>query len=610
MTSVSLDLGSLAARYATGALTPAAVAEEVLDRIAARGSDGVFITVAARDRVLEAARSAARRRAAGETLPLYGIPFAVKDNIDVAGLPTTAACPAFAYTPAADAPVVARLMAAGAVLLGKTNLDQFASGLVGVRSPYGVPGNPFDARYIAGGSSSGSAVAVAAGLASFALGTDTAGSGRVPAAFNNIVGLKPSRGLLSTTGVVPACRSLDCVSVFALTTADAALVADVARGFDGGDPFSRPEADALRFAPLPAPPHFRFAVPAARDLEFHGDEQARKMFARAVEIMRGLGGEPVEIDFAPFREAAGMLYGGPFVAERLEAAGRLLAEAPDALIPPLRAILADAPRWDARAAFAARARLRLLARQAGAAWAAADVLLVPTAPTIYRIAEIEREPLSLNATLGIYASFVNLMDLAAVAVPGGFRDDGLPAGVTLVGPRDSDGRLAGFAARLHAATSTRMGATPWPLPPAPGDGAPALEPGFIPLAVAGAHLSGEPLNHQLTDLGARFVRATTTAAAYRLFALPATTPPKPGLVRVPSGETGGAAIAVEVWALPAAAFGTFVSRVPAPLCIGSLELADGARVSGFLCEGHATIGARDITSFGGWRSFVHDARKG
>jgi allophanate hydrolase len=606
-TGPSLDLPSLAEGYASGALTPTGVAEAVLDRIAARGraiDDGVFITVAARARVLEAAREVERRRAAGEALPLYGVPFAVKDNIDVAGTPTTAACPAFAHTPAADAAVVARLGAAGAIVVGKTNLDQFATGLVGVRSPYGIPRNPFDERYIAGGSSSGSAVAVAAGLVSFALGTDTAGSGRVPAAFNNIVGLKPSRGLLSTTGLVPACRSLDCVSVFALTVADAARVADLARGFDAADPYSRPEADTLRFAPLPAPPRFHFAVPAARDLEFCGDERARTAFARAVAYMEGIGGAATEIDFAPFREAAGLLYGGPFVAERLEAAGRLLAESPDALVAPLRAILADAPRWDARSVFAARARLRLLARRAGAALAAVDCLLVPTAPTIYRIAEIEAEPLALNATLGIYASFVNLLDLAA-GVPAGFRDDGLPAGVTLVGPRDADARLGGIAARLHAATSARMGATSWPLPPPQENaGGAALESGFIPMAVVGAHLAGEPLNPQLTDLGARFVRAAKTAPHYRLYALPNTTPPKPGLVRAIANDPQSGSITVEVWALPAAAFGTFVSRVPPPLCIGSVELDDGTRVSGFLCEAHALTGAQDITTFGGWRAFL------
>jgi allophanate hydrolase len=596
----SLDFASLGERYESGALTPSAVAEAALDRIAARGADGVWITVAPRERVLEAARAVERRRAAGERLPLYGLPFAVKDNIDVGGLPTTAACPAFAYTAPADAPVVARLVAAGAIVIGKANLDQFATGLVGVRSPYGIPANPFDARYIAGGSSSGSAVAVAAGLVSFALGTDTAGSGRVPAAFNNIVGWKPSRGLLSAGGVVPACRSLDCVSVFALTCADASRVATVARGFDAADPFSARTAGQVRLEPEPLPPAFRFAIPRAADLDFLGDEQAARLFARAVERTRALGGTPVEIDFAPFRRAAALLYGGPFVAERFEAAGDLFRRAPEDLLPPLRAILADAVRWDARAAFAAQAELRLLARQAEQLLDGAHFLLVPTTPTIYRIAEIEADPLRLNFTLGSYASFVNLLDMAALAVPAGFRDDGLPAGVTLIGPWGSDGRLTGAAARLHAAAGVALGATDFNLPGAAPPEPPAATE--IALAVVGAHLAGEPLNHQLAERGGRFVRAARTAAAYRLFRLAATTPEKPGLVRVPAGETG-APIDVEVWALPPAAFGDFVARVPPPLCIGSIELQDGSRVSGFLCESHGLIGALDITSFGGWRNF-------
>jgi allophanate hydrolase len=602
----SLDFASLEVGYQSGALTPSAVAEAALDRIAARGADGVFITVAPRERVLAAARTVEQRRAAGERLPLYGLPFAVKDNIDVGGLPTTAACPAFAYTAAADAPVVARLVAAGAIVIGKANLDQFATGLVGVRSPYGVPKNPFDARYIAGGSSSGSAVAVAAGLVSFALGTDTAGSGRVPAAFNNIVGLKPSRGLLPATGVVPACRSLDCVSVFALTCADASRVAAVARGFDPADPFSARGAGDVPLEPEPLPPAFRFAVPRAADLEldagFLGDQQAARLFARAVERTRALGGTPVEIDFAPFRRAAALLYGGPFVAERFEAAGDLFRRAPEALLPPLRAILADAGRWDARATFAAQAELRLLARRAEQLLDGAHFLLVPTTPTIYRIADIEADPLRLNFTLGAYASFANLLDMAALAVPAGFRDDGLPAGVTLIGPWGSDARLAGAAARLHAAAGVRLGATDFTLPdpdPVPVEPRAATE---IALAVVGAHLAGEPLNHQLTERGARFLRAARTAPAYRLYRLAATTPEKPGLVRVPAGETG-AAIEVEVWALAPAPFGDFVARVPPPLCIGSIELEDGTRVSGFLCEGHGLVGARDISSFGGWRNF-------
>jgi allophanate hydrolase len=602
MTAFSLDFASLSRDYQEGRLTPEAVIEDLLARIAARGDDGVWIALGSRADLLAAAGGTARRRAAGETLPLYGLPFAVKDNIDVAGFATTAACPAFAYTPAADAPVVARLRAAGAIVIGKTNLDQFATGLVGVRSPYGVPRNPFDARYIPGGSSSGSAVAVAAGLVSFALGTDTAGSGRIPAAFNNVVGLKPSRGLLSMSGVVPACRSLDCLSIFGLTCEEVAQVADLAVGHDPLDPFSRRDADRARFAPLAPPARFQFAVPAPAALEFYDDQQALHAFDRSLRAVVAAGGEVRSIDFAPFREAAGLLYDGPFVAERLEAAGTLLAERPEALLPVIGSILVGATRFTAQDLSKAQTRLRALRRAVGTALAEVDMLLVPSAPTIYTVAEVEADPLALNARLGAYTNFVNLLDLAAIAVPTGFREDGLPAGVTLIGPRGSEARLGGIASRLHRATSTRLGATPWPLPaivlhPAP----PAEDRSWLPLVVVGAHLTGQPLNHQLIAAGGRLRGATRTAAAYRLYALPGTNPPKPGLMRAPVGE--GAAIEVEVWELPPAGFAHFVAAVPAPLCIGSVELEGGARVSGFLCEPHAIAGARDISPFGGWRAF-------
>jgi len=597
----SFDAAALAHAYREGALRPETVAEDVLARIARRGDDGVWIELVPRDRLLAEARDMERRRAAGEPLPLYGLPFAVKDNIDVAGLPTTAACAAFAYRAAAHAPVVARLVAAGALVVGKTNLDQFATGLVGVRSPYGVPKNLFDERFIVGGSSSGSGVAVAAGLVSFALGTDTAGSGRVPAAFNNIVGLKPSRGLFSTTGVVPACRSLDCVSIFALTVEDAVRAADVARGFDAADPASRREADRLAFAPAPRPSRFRFGVPAGAALDFAGDDGAAELFARGVAQLAALGGERVDIDFAVFQEAGSLLYEGPFVAERLEAAGGLLAENPAAIVAPVRTIMEGAARFDARAAFAAQHRLAWLRREAGRLLAGVDFLFVPTTPTIYPIAEVQASPLALNARLGAYVNFVNLLDLCALAVPLGFRAEGglpgLPAGGTLVAPWGRDAALASFASALHRATSQTMGATGAPLPAAVAPAAPPS--GWLTLAVAGAHLSGQPLNRELTELGARLVRAGHTAPTYRLHAL-STTPPKPGLVRVPAD---GAPIEIEVWALSPDALGSFVARVPPPLCIGSVELDDGTRGSGFLCEPHALADAPDITHFGGWRKY-------
>jgi allophanate hydrolase len=602
----SLDLRSLGQRYERGDVDPRAVVQAIARAIQERGDDGVWISVAPLAQLTAIADALSRRRAAGERLPLYGVPFAVKDNIDVAGLPTTAACPAFAYTPTVDAAVVARLKAAGAIVIGKVNLDQFATGLVGVRSPYGAPKNSFDARFTPGGSSSGSAVSVASGQVSFALGTDTAGSGRVPAAYNNIVGIKPSLGVLSTSGVVPACRSFDCVSVFALTVADGACVADLARGFDAADPFSRPEADALSLSLQPAPPSFRYGVFPEAELDFCGDQQSRAAFAAATATARQLGGTPVTIDPAPFREASTLLYGGPFIAERLEATGDLLAKHPEALLPVIRTLMEQAARNDAASAFRALHRLRLLKRHVQVALAGIDFLLVPTAPTIYTVAAIAADPLRLNFTLGTFTTFVNLLDLAAVAVPAGLRGDGLPFGITVVGAFGQDGRLAGFADRLHRATSETMGATKAPLastvgaPLSTGETITAAD--RLPIAVVGAHLSGQPLNHQLTDAGGGFVRAGRTAPAYRLFALPDTTPPKPGLVRTGAAEQG-VAIDVEVWSLPPAAFGAFVARVPPPLAIGKVEMEDGTRVSGFLCEPYAVARAKDISSFGGWRAY-------
>ncbi len=584
---------------AVAPVRPVDAVEAALAKIAGRGDDGVWIALTPRDRLLAGARGLEERRAAGETLPLYGLLFGVKDNIDVADLPTTAACPAFATTPAKSATVVARLLTAGALCVGKTNLDQFATGLAGVRSPFGIPRNLFDDAYVVGGSSSGSGVAVGAGLVDFALGTDTAGSGRVPAAFNNIVGLKPSRGVLSTAGVVPACPSLDCVSIFAPSVEDAARIAAVAGGTDEADPFSRPEASSVAFAPGERPPHFRFGVPPAGALDFLGDGRAAEVFDRALAHLTALGGTQVEVDFEPFREAGSLVYDSPLVAERLIAAGRLLAERPEALLPVIRQILAQAGRFDARDIFETLARLAQLRRRAPSLLANLDFLIVPTTPTIYRIDQVQADPIRLNATLGAYTNFVNTLDLSAIAVPTGFRNDRLPAGATLVGPWGTDARLATFASALHRATSQTVGATGRALaapPPVPS----AVPPGWIAVAVLGAHLAGEPLNHQLTGPGGRFLRAARTAPSYRFYALPNTKPPKPGLARV---ETGGVPIELEIWALPPAAFGDFVARIPAPLCIGSIELEDRSQVSGFLCEGHALSGAQDISSFGGWRAY-------
>lgn len=591
------DIAGLRAGYRCGEFTPLDVATESLNRIAAYSDPAVWITRAAQTEVMARARSLATDPSLAERLPLYGVPFAVKDNIDCAGLPTSAACPAFAYEPERDAGVVARLLAAGAILMGKTNLDQFATGLVGTRSPYGAPRCVFDTRYVSGGSSSGSAVAVAAGLVAFSLGTDTAGSGRVPAAFNNIIGFKPTRGLIGMTGIVPACRSIDCVSVFAHTVGDALDVVHAAEGFEVEDPFSR----ALTRRELPLS-DFRFGVLAAADREFFGDAEAAALYDAAIARLAALGGQAIEIDFAPFRAAAALLYGGPWVAERLAAIKDFFARHADEMDPSVRSIIGGGASRTAVEAFDGIYRLAALKHETGAQWASVDVLLLPTAPTIFTVEEAQADPIGRNSRLGLYTNFVNLLDYCAIAVPAGFRSDGLPFGVSLIAPAFCDGSLAGLADRLQQADSFGMGLArgaelPEPRPSVSGAG----PDDQMALFVVGAHLTGMPLNHELRDLGAAFLSRARTAPDYRLFVLPNTTPPKPGLVRTPGQAAAG--IEGELWSLSPDAFGRFVSRVPAPLGIGKVQLDDGTAVSGFLCEAYATENATDITAYGGWRKY-------
>jgi allophanate hydrolase len=532
-------------------------------------------------------------------LPLYGIPFAIKDNIDFAGLPTTAGCPAFAYQPASSAPVVQALIDAGAIVLGKTNLDQFATGLVGTRSPYGICRNAFDPAYISGGSSSGSAVAVALGLASFSLGTDTAGSGRVPAAFNNLVGYKPTLGSLSMRGVVPACRSLDAMSIFALTAEDAAQVARIAVKFDAADPWSRTAGRAAR-AGFGRAPTFRFAVPRASQLEFFGNAAYANLFDAAVQRLRDLGGEACEVDIEPLLSTARLLYEGPWVAERYLATEPLLASQPDAMLDVTRQIISGGARPAALDAFRALYRLKELTREAQSVWEVAPVLLLPTAGTHYRIDEEQADPIRLNSTLGRYTNFVNLMDLSAVAVPAGFTPQGLPFGVSLIAPAWSDADLLSLAARAHRAAVSTLGATSLPLPAA--ESLPLTKDGgMIDVMVCGAHMSGLPLNKQLLERGAWQVSTTRTAPVYRFYALPGGPPFRPGLVRV---KDHGVAIDVEVWRVPAEHFGSFVAGIPAPLGIGKVKLEDGSEVSGFMCESLGVADATDISALGGWRQYL------
>ncbi|KPQ27552.1 MAG: allophanate hydrolase [Marinobacter excellens HL-55] len=538
-----------------------------------------------------------------DQLPLYGIPFAIKDNIDAVGLATTAGCPAFAYQPEQDAAVVRWLKAAGAVLIGKTNLDQFATGLVGTRSPYGAVSNSFNKKVISGGSSSGSASVVARGLVPFSLGTDTAGSGRVPAGLNNLVGLKPTKGLFSIEGVVPACRSLDCVSVFGLTINDVALVADCISGFEPADAYSRKAPTAL---PLDAPairrsgPVQRLAIPD--NPRFFGDQQAEAAWNTALSQWRKLdtaGIELVPLDFTPMLELAALLYEGPWVAERHAAVEAFMDNHAADINTTVRSIISNAGKFSATDTFKAQYRKEELVRQIDTLLSEIDGLLVPTAPIAPTIDAVNANPVELNSQLGTYTNFVNLADLCALAVPAGFRDDGLPFGVTLISGAWKDRELQTLASQWLNAHPTPLGATDKPRP----EEVATYQPGvpMVQVAVVGAHLSGMPLNTQLTERRARLLEQTTTTPNYRLFALPNTTPPKPGLQRV---EDDGKPIVLEVWEMAASEFGSFVDLIPAPLGIGNVELADGRWVNGFICEGYGFNGARDVTEFGGWRAFI------
>ena len=566
--AIAFDLTTLRHAYADGTLTPGMVVEEVLRRTDDARFPNVWIAKTSRGRLLEMARALPPKQT--DQLPLYGVPFAIKDNIDLAQTPTTAGCSEFSFLPPDSATVVKRLIAAGALPIGKTNLDQFATGLVGVRSPYGACESVFDKRYISGGSSSGSAVAVAAGMVSFALGTDTAGSGRVPAAFNNIVGHKPTRGLLSNHGVFPACRSLDCVSIFAGSCHDAQTVLAVAAGLDAADPYSRPCPNyGVGFSGI-----CRFGVLPSAQREFFGDTEAAELYEYASARLRECGGEAVEFDYTPFAQAAALLYTGPWVAERRWAVGEFFDKHSDKIHPVVREIISGAMKHDAVSAFDAQYRLQALAQATREVWKNLDVLLLPTTGTTYRIEEVLADPIRLNSNLGYYTNFVNLLDLAALALPAGFRtSNSLPFGVTLIAPAFSDDALLLLGGRYHQALAGNIGVTPAKIS---GQPLPVEKCEGILLAVVGAHLRGQPLNHQLTSRRARFVRPTRTSPHYRLYALANTQPPKPGLRRVAEQLSHG--IEIEVWALDEAAFGSFVAEIPPPLGIGTLELEDGSSV--------------------------------
>ena len=596
-----LSIPHLRGRYLSGELTPSLLVDLICAQMQSEDTlvdRHVWIHRLTREDMMSYAHALQERDPSD--LPLFGIPFAIKDNIDLAGVPTTAACPDFAYTPTKSATVVQRLIDAGAIPVGKTNLDQFATGLVGVRSPYGACRNAFDADYISGGSSAGSAVSVALGLASFSLGTDTAGSGRVPAGLNNLIGLKPSVGRIPTTGVIPACRSLDVVSIFALTAADAASVLAVAQGPDGKDAYARTMAPIGAHAGTAG--QFHFGVPREQDLAFDGNAEGLPQFRAAVDRLVALGGIPVEVDLRPFLAVATLLYEGPWVAERYAAIRPFIEARPEALHPVTRAITTKGMQFSAPDTFAALYKLKDLELQTRAVWDGIDVLLTPTAGAAYTVAQVEADPIQLNSNLGYYTNFVNLLDLSAIAVPSGFMTNGLPCGVTMIAQSGQDLALLCLAAKLHAKSVATVGATrhaPHLLNGWPDE---SLFPSdLVQVAVCGAHLSGLPLNHQLTQRAGRLVRTVRSAPVYRMLALPGGPPHRPGMVRV---AQGGASIEMEIWTMPAREFGSFVAGIGSPLGIGTVLLEDGKQVQGFVCEAIAAEGATDITHHGGWRAYL------
>ncbi|MDB5700156.1 MAG: allophanate hydrolase [Sphingomonadales bacterium] len=580
-----MDAGKIAADVASGRVTATIIVGDVLERLATYDAiqPQAWISRFSAEALLEAAHIVDARVAAGEDLPLAGVPFAVKDNIDVGGLDTTAACPSFAYRPSESATVVHRLVEAGAICIGKTNLDQFATGLNGTRSPHGAPRNVYNLAYVSGGSSSGSSVAVAAGLVAFALGTDTAGSGRVPAAFNHLVGFKPSRGRWSNTGLVPACKTLDCITVLATSIADARLVDDVVAGFDPADPFSAPIPDVPRGTRS-------IGVPRPDQRVWFGDLESERLYDQALKAFTDGGTEIVEIDMMPLKEAAQLLYEGPWVAERAASLESVLSANPADLDPVVREVVAVGLDMRAVDLFNGIYRLAELRRVADALWDTIDLLVLPTTGTTYRVTELQAAPIALNSNLGAYTNFVNLLDMAAIAVPAGARHNNTGFGITLIGPAGSDRSLLSSSETYLEAASLAA------LPPLDLEGRMQT----VKLAVVGAHLKDMPLHWQLTSREAVFVEATSTAPSYRLYAMAGSVPPKPALVH----SENGAAVAVEVYELDVAAFGGFVAEVPPPLAIGTVTLADGSSVKGFVAEPRATVGAEDITELGGWRAYI------
>ncbi len=604
---MNISLLALQKAYSTNELTPRALVDLILQQCDKYPEYNIWIH---RLNMQELEPYLERlEKSKPDTLPLYGIPFAIKDNIDLQGIPTTAACPDYTYIPEQSAFVVQALINAGAIPIGKTNMDQFATGLVGVRSPepWGPCRNSFNKDYISGGSSAGSAVAVSLGLVSFSLGTDTAGSGRVPAALNNIVGLKPSKGLLSMQGVVPACRSLDCVNIFALTASDANDVFNVAARYDEQDQYAKKcefKNNHRHFGDIKN--NFVFAVPKQSQLEFYGNKSAQALFSESVAKLEKIGGIKKEIDFNCFLEAARLLYEGPWVAERYAAIEDLINSKPEALLAVINTIIGGGRDKTASEAFKAEYKMQTYRQQANSILNQVDFLVTPTVGTTYRIDSVQSDPIRLNSNLGYYTNFMNLLDCCGIAIPCGQLENGLPFGITLTHMAQSDRRLLCYAHKIQCDFALPLGAINLPITDAIDDQEkrPLVNSSDrISLVVCGAHLAGLPLNWQLTERGGTLESNTTTSKNYRLYALAGGPPFRPGLVR---DFENGCAIEVEVWSLPASELGSFIDAIPAPLGIGKVELSNGEWLSGFICEGHAMTSAQEISQYGGWRKYIQN----
>ena len=598
---MNLSIRHLHNAYRDKTLTPGKLVEDILQRCQQFEDHNIWIRLLNREELQPYLDNLQDKNV--DDLPLYGIPFAIKDNIDLAGITTTAACPAFANIPKKSAFVVEQLIIAGAIPIGKTNMDQFATGLVGTRSPepWGACRNSFNTEYISGGSSSGSSVSVALGLASFSLGTDTAGSGRVPASFNNLVGLKPSKGLLSMSGVVPACRSLDCVSIFALTTDDANTVLEQAVVYDINDQYARANTFANNGRQYGLPEGvFTFAVPQEDQLEFFGNASAQSLFEKSVAEMEAIGGVKQLLDFTPFLKAAILLYEGPWVAERYVAIEEVITQQADELLPVIRTIIGSAEDKTAVDAFKAEYQMQLYREQAKKLLAEIDFLVTPTAGTIYTIDEVNADPIKLNSNLGYYTNFMNLLDCASVAVPAGFLENGLPWGISLVSTSMRDRKLLSYANRWQQHNDIKPGNLVHLLPVTEATDVDFTDD--ILVIVCGAHLDGLALNWQLTERGASLQEKLTSAPSYRMFVIDGA-PQRPGLIR---DEQNGKAIDIEIWKIAKSEFGSFVAAIPSPLGIGKVETNDGRWLPGFICEAYAVSTAEDISDLGGWQQYLEN----